>query len=86
MCLKGSNIKQPDCMLPYTFQIDFHNNIRGGYTFQNLTAAHWPPQNLSVGTILHILGPRSWFCTMSRIFPKSQKKTKSGKFQTIFPS
>ena len=24
---------------------------RGGYTFQNLTAAHWPPQNLLVGTI-----------------------------------
>ena len=27
------------------------SDIRGGYTFQNLTAAHWPPQNLLVGTI-----------------------------------
>ena len=25
--------------------------VGGGYTFQNLTAAHWPPQNLLVGTI-----------------------------------
>ena len=24
--------------------------------------------------ILHISGPRLWFCTMSRIFPKSQKR------------